>query len=452
MNKLTRAVSFWLLMFALFVAAVAPWLQGSAQAKDLPKDAAGNAKAVGSATLPLGKSPSFVIFPPQSLPLKFDHGAHLALPNVTCEGCHTRGKTSEKSSDNLLPSGRACDTCHASDHTDTLRVLDLAVSAAAVSTADSTRGKPSGACASCHEGGNVGSGSTTLQIAKVRIPEPNLKFSHKAHAVRSIGCPQCHGDMRNVGLATRAELPTMQRCIRCHALDAPGPTSEAQVDRGGASGTCETCHIAGGATSGGRIQTLFSSGQLLPQKWLRNAAHDASFMQRHKYVAGNDSKLCTNCHKEESCTECHDGRVRPRTIHPGDYLSMHAVESKLASSQCASCHREQNFCLSCHQRMGVSMSGPPGVREAGRFHPPKAIWASGSRSEHAREAMRNLATCVSCHTERDCVACHGGGGVGGGFSPHPPGFASGCRGMLSRNPRPCLVCHEPDSAAIGNCR
>jgi hypothetical protein len=133
---------------------------------------------------------------------------------------------------------------------------------------------------------------------------------------------------------------------------------------------------------------------------------------------------------------------------------MHATEARLATQKCTSCHREQSFCLSCHQRLGVSMSGPPGVREAGRFHPPKAEWSDAPRrpGHHAFEAMRNLNACVSCHIERDCVVCHGGQGVGGGFNPHTAGFSNGCASQFRRNPRPCYVCHEPGAAALQSCQ
>lgn len=385
------------------------------------------------------RGPSTVIFPPQSVPLKFDHKLHVRDLGQACTSCHPGGTTSARSSDVILPKGSACDSCHGSDHRDTFAVK-MNAGAKAV-------------CSTCHEG------SGGDNVPRVRIPEPNLVFSHKAHATRNIGCPQCHGDVSAVGLATRDQLPRMRGCVKCHALD-----DTPSVARGDAQGGCETCHLSGAAKEGGKLRTLFGSGKMLPPKWLHNAGHDVGFIQRHKFVAANDSKFCANCHKEEYCTDCHDGRVRPRNIHPGDYLSMHATEARMQTQNCTSCHREQSFCLSCHQRLGVAMSGPASVRELGRFHPPKNIWsgasggsggnggARGARTEHSREAMRNLNACVSCHIERDCVVCHGGKGVGGGFSPHPPDFAGRCGVLFNRNPRPCLVCHETDSAEVSRCR
>lgn len=386
--------------------------------------------APASSVLPPGaladdRGPSAAIFPPQSLPLRFDHAVHVQGQKLACTTCHAGAKTSRVSADRLLPKGTTCDGCHGSDHRDL----------AHVTTEDAT-------CGHCHVGYTEGN-----RVARVELPAPNLVFDHAAHATRNIGCGQCHGDVGKVGLATRDQLPRMRGCLGCHQH----PDAAA---RGDAKGACTTCHLPAGAREGGRIRTSFPSGSLLPPRWLHNAGHDPDFLERHKLVAANDSQFCASCHKEESCTACHDGRVRPRAVHPSDYLSMHAVEARLATQRCTSCHREQSFCLDCHQRLGVSQSGPSGVRESSRFHPPKAIWSDAPRrpGHHAFEAMRNLNACVSCHIERDCVVCHGGAGIGAGFNPHGAGFMGGCATQMRRNPRPCYVCHDPGAPALARCR
>lgn len=195
-------------------------------------------------------------------------------------------------------------------------------------------------------------------------------------------------------------------------------------------------------------------------------AHVPGFATRHAELAASNSQACARCHAEAECAECHDGRVRPRSVHPNDYLSLHAQEARVDSPTCSSCHHAQSFCLDCHRRTGVSQSGPvANLAARGRFHPPSRVWSSGPRTaaHHAWEAQRNLSACVSCHQERDCVACHAapsrGGpgrglpaGAGNGRNPHPPGFSAACGRALRQNARPCLVCHDPADSSLDACR
>jgi hypothetical protein len=243
----------------------------------------------------------------------------------------------------------------------------------------------------------------------------------------------------------------MRDCLTCHR-DSPGA-------QGRASAACTTCHVA---TASGRLKTTFDSGKLTPPRWLYNAGHGPGWIERHRLVAGQSSKFCASCHTDRECLDCHDGRVRPRHVHPNDWLRLHGVSAQQVSSRCTSCHRGQSFCLSCHQRAGVTLSGPyANLAERGRFHPPKSAWTDGplGASHHGREARRRMSTCVSCHTERDCVLCHASGTRGGmgagalrGGGIHPPGFASRCRSAYARNPRACLGCHTSRDASLEACR
>jgi hypothetical protein len=380
-------------------------------------------------SMPGDSGPSPVIFPQQEMGIRFDHALHVKQLHQACTSCHTRAATSDSVGDSLLPSGAACDRCHHSDHADIHRV------------------KPgdggSGKCGTCHIGYKDGDGNV---VRSTSIPRANMIFSHRRHAARNIGCQQCHGSVEEIGQATRMQLPRMRGCFRCHQMpDA--------IARGDAKAACDTCHLRGGPGSGGRIRIAFPEGKLTPPRWQNDAEHGPDFLERHKRVAGADSQFCANCHKEDFCTDCHDGRVRPRRIHPNDYIAMHPVDARMQATRCTSCHREQSFCVDCHLRAGVGESSPSGVKtSAARFHPPAAIWSGPVRGpgHHAFEAERNLNACVSCHVERDCVACHGGSGIGAGFNIHPAGFLSSCGMQLRRNPRPCMVCHQPFEIA-GKC-
>jgi hypothetical protein len=371
--------------------------------------------------------PSRAIFPAQSIPLRFNHAAHLAR-GLSCPQCHPGALTGTQTADRLLPSPQVCDRCHGSRH----------VEFGAVQPGP----EPRGACAFCHEGYDP---SKPLAVARVVLPEPAIRVNHRAHAARNIGCRQCHGAVQQLALATVDQMPRMRGCLRCHDLPA--------ASRGDAPSGCPTCHLV---LPGGRLKTHLPSGVLMPPRWLGHAEHDAGFVQRHKRVAADNSRLCASCHTEDDCARCHDGRVRPRDIHPNDFLSMHPIAARQNSPRCSSCHQAQSFCNPCHQRAGVTMSGAAWARrQQGRFHPPTEVFTSGPRSSrhHGWEAQRNLTACVSCHTERDCASCHAsrsGGGIG--VNPHPAGFLARCASAFRRNPRPCLVCHDPSEHVLGACR
>lgn len=383
----------------------------------------------GTAVSPV---PSDAIFPPQTIALRFNHKLHVKKLALSCKVCHAAAFTSVEASDRLLPRpAETCDNCHDVDHADPSRVRAGPASDAP------------GRCSFCHVGAAAGEGG---QVAPVVLPVPSLRFSHASHLARNIQCGQCHGQVAELELATRDQLPRMPGCLTCH--DLPGAA------RGDAKGACVTCHLA---QPDGRIQTAYSTGDLLPPRWLHDSGHDADWIEHHKSVAADDSTFCASCHTSKDCTDCHDGNVRPRKVHPNDWLSMHPQAARTDNPRCSSCHNEQTFCADCHRRTGVARDAPSGDRPAGRrFHPPPSEWTTAPRgpNHHAWEAMRNLNACVSCHSERDCVTCHATKGIAGGqgVDPHPAGFLDKCGLAFRRNPRPCYVCHQSTDPMLRTCR
>ena len=53
-------------------------------------------------------------------------------------------------------------------------------------------------------------------------------------------------------------------------------------------------------------------------------------------------------------------------------------------------------------------------------------------------ARQTLESCVTCHTERDCLLCHSAT-AGRHFNPHGPGFNA--ERLARRNPQTCSACH-----------
>jgi len=353
-------------------------------------------------------SPNSIVYRPQKATLPAAHRIHADKTKLTCLDCHQNARASRAAGDWLGPTHQQCVQCHAQRFED----------------------------------------STPPRLESARI-----RFSHAKHAARNIGCTICHGRVKERDDAVGNEqLPLMSRCLVCHS----GPTGSRQS----AGSDCRLCHLS----RGGVIQTRFREGRLLPSNSLGPMEHTGDWKTRHGDAAMNQGRLCLTCHQEQECVACHNGRLRPRSIHPSDWLRLHGIASRQEGPACGTCHRDQSECLTCHLRVGLSPAGPRAAAGArGRFHPPASIWTDRPRTgqHHAVQARLHLDECVSCHQERDCTSCHATAGVGGpgigapsgmSLSPHPPGFRLLCGGTLGKNPRACLVCHRADDVELLPCR
>ncbi len=358
---------------------------------------------------------SALIYPLQRIALRMDH-AHPAHRELACVRCHVAAPASRTSRELLLPTEATCNPCHA---------------------AQTARENPTAArCGSCH----VGYGEDGPSVVPASsFPAPRLHFSHAAHGTET--CESCHAGIRDAHLATRDQLPTMRQCLHCHDGSRGGVGPSART----APSACATCHLT---EPDGVLQTHFPEGALRPPSSLRGLEHDADWLVRHRWVAADQGAACAACHRESECADCHDGRLRPRSVHANDYLTTHPQEARRDAPRCATCHTTQRFCLECHARLGLATTTAPVVRGTDRYHPPAATWERA----HGLEARRSLTACVSCHAERDCVSCHGALGVGGGVSPHPAGFAARCASLLAANSRACVTCHGDLGALEARCR
>jgi len=401
-------------------------------------------------------TPSPLIYPAQSIPIRFDHAQHARL-GATCEGCHTAAARSTAAADELIPGEAACRGCHKIDRADPTKAVPA--------------GQGAARCDACHIDSNGNGwlpaltmdGGVALQPPRVDLARPNLKFNHRLHASRGIGCALCHTAAAGQGMVTRDDLPMMASCLGCH----DGKQSTAR---------CGACHLT---EPDGRLRVQLTTpatiaaggtGLLQPSGSLRGFdAHGPTFRRDHAQ-AGRDEKYCLTCHRRNDCIDCHGGVVRPPDIHPADYVSLHVGDARRNVPDCSSCHRLQTFCVGCHQRTGVApdaTGGQPGVRATNpfgtgtgvkQFHPPGwardtagVVIATPRPDSHSVQAKRNIRTCVSCHREESCLACHSTDPARGPtVSPHGPNFGgtSRCRFLSARNQRVCLKCHALGSAQL----
>jgi hypothetical protein len=393
---------------------------------------AGSLESATAVASKRSRGPNPIVVPPYRAAIRAAHRVHAEQAKMACADCHDRAMSSQHAKDFLGPTAAVCERCHDVRHERLAAHVDATGEA----------------CVVCHLGQASVGAPTSTGARLERRPTAHLEFSHAAHARHAIGCAQCHGNVAKWADADGTErLPRKPICVRCHR--------GAGVRDGGALSACTTCHEA----EAGRMRTHFGTARLLPSSSLA-LEHGPQFRFTHGAVAGNDPTSCESCHHPRECQACHDGRLRPRSIHPSDWMAMHAIASK-QGNDCGSCHRLQSFCLSCHQRVGVVASGAPrSIAERGSVHPPPSVWLTGPRGErhHGVLARRNIAECVSCHQERDCIRCHAAGALGttsvsnASVSPHPAGFVANCRGPWQRNPRPCLACHRPEGSELRLCR
>jgi hypothetical protein len=165
---------------------------------------------------------------------------------------------------------------------------------------------------------------------------------------------------------------------------------------------------------------------------LAPTSHTSLFREGHGSEAGASPRSCSTCHVRQDCLACHRGENGQQDgYHPANYLTRHPSAAYTRQVSCGDCHNTQQFCASCHKQAGLGGGNTLG---GATYHDGKAAFFVG----HGQAARQSLESCVSCHAERDCTACHSALG-GRRFSPHGPGFDA--ERMRRRNPEMCMACH-----------
>jgi hypothetical protein len=325
------------------------------------------------------------IRPPGRRP--FEHRAHV-VEGIQCAKCHTGVAAAGDTGPLHMPDTQSCVACHSQPH----------------ETAD---------CSNCH-----GLAGTRVAAAEAREA---LHFEHGTHMPRVRGdCVRCHMDVQQ---GAERLLPSMGTCLGCHEH------SEEMVAR-----KCDGCHI-----------DLEKEGIKPAEQWV----HGPDFTKEHGVRAATSGEVCTSCHAQRFCADCHAAGVAPATpaklafddpfapsVHRAGFLSRHAEEARGQPGLCTTCH-SPSTCATCHAKSSVA-AGAAGAKSP---HPRGWLGLPGSQNDHGREAWRDPALCASCHGgagEKLCVGCHRVGGLGG--SPHPVGY------VAHGDPRTqvaCRACHSP---------
>ncbi|PLX95419.1 MAG: cytochrome C [Desulfuromonas sp.] len=253
------------------------------------------------------------------------------------------------------------------------------------------------------------------------LPALAIDFDHATHP--SPTCSTCHID------TAQSITPEPSLCLGCHeeafldtvtftGIKTHGPTWSLNHRAAAKSATnncaachqqqeCLECHAAGRADEMGSFDNSMTN------------VHRSDFQVTHPIAARTNPQLCTSCHEENSCADCHN-RFSPTDLaiesHRRSWSSINvtAVDHGGFSA---------DTCATCHPNGSVAQSHD---------------W----QRDHAREARKNLATCQACHPQGEiCLTCHSATS-GLRSNPHPKGWDK-TSGRLNRasDGKTCRKCH-----------
>jgi len=316
----------------------------------------------------------------------FEHRKHV-LNRVGCLDCHA-GVASNPEEPGLLhlPSDSVCLRCHQKPHDER-------------------------SCSSCH-------GEPRIR-GEAALAHDHLKFDHRKHMPSVAGnCARCHTGVEEA--RPESIRPKMAVCFGCHEHRDEWTLRD-----------CDACHKDLGAEDSP------------PESHL---VHDGDWIREHGVRAGSARDLCSSCHSERSCAKCHGVGTVPTLpsklafedvplsgLHRAGFRARHAEEATANPGMCTTCHSE-NSCVECHTRSHVA----PGSTTLSP-HPPGWVSTAAGGGDHGVQARINPMSCAGCHGgagEQLCVGCHKVGGAGG--NPHGPGFRSNKNKF---HDVPCILCH-----------
>jgi hypothetical protein len=267
--------------------------------------------------------------------------------------------------------------------------------------------------------------TTLLMMATASLVWAAPTFNHKAHLqeyVPGTPCDTCHEE----GAPTIT--PAKKVCLQCHDKD-------------------------------------FVDQAVIPS----TRTHGPVWPLNHREEAKEKAIDCASCHQQQFCLECHiEGFAdemgqfgnKMINVHMSDYFVTHPVPARTDPQLCSTCH-ENAFCVDCHEQFrrdqlaGVShrrawsdlqtaagIHGNLPASSCQSCHPNSILPTHDWEIGHAREARKDLVTCQACHPDGDvCLKCHSAR-TGLMVNPHPKDWED-IKDRLNgaSNGRTCRKCH-----------
>ena len=414
--------------------------------------------AAGCATCHDGTIEERVEWQPPAAPprtnLRFTHGMHRrqvaeadgADSTLACGACHTESGAPRMrvrlaiarncldchgiTAPHLEAPDTACATCHeplvravrltAADvgefpAPDTHDKPDFITEHGKQAQAGAPKGQIAASCATCHARNFCA--ECHVNAPEVRVIQALGPDPRSVAKPRELRPPPSHGDPQFIEKHGDQVRRRPQNCASCHTRES-----------------CLACHAPTPGVARAMPAAGEGRGRGAAAERRRPAGHGADFSENHGPSASARPQNCVACHARTECYSCHQpnaGDASPG-YHPAGFLSQHPSAAYTRESDCSSCHNTRQFCTNCHVNAGFFVDG----RIRPGYHDAKRNFLLG----HGQAARQELESCVSCHTEQQCMQCHAASVVGGrNFNPHGPGFDP--ETLRRKNPQTCTACH-----------
>jgi hypothetical protein len=277
-------------------------------------------------------------------------------------------------------------------------------------------GPVAASCATCHAQNFCTECHVNApEVAAIRALDVDPRIAERA---APYGPPASHLEPEFARSHGRVAGDGSRRCVTCHTQES-----------------CLVCHVGTPRVADRLMAASPERPHGARTERRRPSSHGADFSATHAEAAAAAPATCAACHGRPQCLDCHvpNAAAASPGYHRTGFLATHPVEAYQRTAACSDCHNPQQFCSSCHVSAGLASAALP--LDAG-YHDAKRFFSAG----HGQAARQNLESCVSCHTETDCMSCHATSTQGGrNFSPHGPGFDADR--LRQRNPQMCTACH-----------
>jgi hypothetical protein len=264
---------------------------------------------------------------------------------------------------------------------------------------------------------------------------------------RIFACNECHGGPSNPANLGQPGLKGAyhRQCLGCHRewshktnCDACHIKRDAAPAVLGATQAVSAERLAAQVTSASGEDTTDIMGRLhpnieTPEKWVYKTEDNSEgpvVTFHHKEHTEVFGLKCTDCHKKENCSRCHDPQSHPPHVREDPH------------QDCIKCHDVSDNCTICHTQ-----------QETPTFDHAR-------RSGFVLKGYHQKVSCMKCHTggmpfkklDPQCTGCHGADFTPKDFDhakagvilddTHKEGSCNDCHTEGFGKPAACAGCHD----------